>query len=198
MRKIYLYIGILFILFGLFLILMGIFDLSNLRQILCILVGVGMIIVNSFGMFMAANNFLIDRRRRLSFYGSLICVILGAFYIPWHNLIMSIICGTVLVIIPTVRIILAHDKLKQFRAEIVLYLVAITILFITLDIVFLFAVILYGLFFIGFGTYTIIFPYILFKRKKKTSIRVDINVHDVGPILLEDNYDDDDEIVNNL
>lgn len=179
---------ILLIIIGLFFIFMGIFQYDTFRNILCVIIGIGMIVTNLPSLIFSLYGFNFDSKRKFVLFAALIGIGLGAFYIPFHGTVMSIICGLYLLILPTLRIIFEQDHYLQFKKEIVLYVIGIFLTLNMLDIMFQLIVIVTGGLIIALAIYGLIKTYIVKKReKKKNSINASVIIKDVEPLEIEYN-----------
>lgn len=185
-KKIIWTFSIILIIIGLFFIFMGIFQYDYFRNFLCVIIGIGMIITNLPSLIFSIYGFNFDSKRKFILFTSLIGIGLGAFYIPFHGTIMSIICGAFLLILPTLRIIFEHDHLQQFKKEILLYIIGLFLTLNMLDVMFQLIVVIVGALIIVFAIYGLVKTYVVKKReKKKNSINASIIIKDAEPIEIE-------------
>ena len=178
-------IGIIGIVAGILFIVLGIFNYDFFREFLCVIIGIGMILTNIPAVIFSLYNLGYDKKRNLMFLSGIIGIGLGSFYIPFHGTVMSIICGSFLLILPTIRIIFEENHFEQFKKEIVLYIIGIFLTLNMLDVMFKVIVIITGALFILLGIYAISIAFNLKRSKKKGSINAEIEVYDVNPLQIE-------------
>lgn len=177
--------GIISIIAGILFIILGIFQYDFFREFLCVIIGIGMIVTNIPAVIFSLYNLGFDKKRNLMFLSGIIGIGLGAFYIPFHGTVMSIVCGTFLLILPTVRIIFEDDHLEQFKKEIVLYMIGLFLTLNMLDVMFKVIVIVVGAILMVGGILFIISLSYSKRSKKKGSINAEIEVHDVEILKIE-------------
>ena len=138
----YLIDGILSIIIGAVLILMAIFAFGSLINITCIIIGIIIVLVNFYYVFISAlilNNTesgksvnVLEEKLKTFAYVELILslagVILGFVFIFNHGLALQIVFGVYLIVYPIIRIAFALDKNAQFKKELPILLVALVII----------------------------------------------------------------------
>ena len=137
----YLIDGILSIIIGAVLILMAIFAFGSLINITCIIIGIIIVLVNFYYVFISAlilNNTesgkavnVLEEKLKIFAYVELILslagVILGFVFIFNHGLALQIVFGVFLIVYPLIRLSFAIDKKEQLKKELPILLVALVI-----------------------------------------------------------------------
>ncbi len=184
-KKLNLIFGIFSMLTGIVFIILGVFQYDFFREFLCVIIGIGMIVTNIPAIIFSLYNLGYDKKRNLMFLSGIIGVGLGAFYIPFHGTVMSIICGSFLLVLPTIRIIFEENHFEQFKKEIVLYIIGIFLTLNMLDVMFKLLVVGAGIVLIVWGIFMIVTSSYSKRSKKKGSINAEIEVHDVEVLKIE-------------
>lgn len=184
-KKLNLIFGIFSILTGILFIILGVFQYDFFREFLCVIIGIGMIVTNIPAIIFSLYNLGYDKKRNFMFLSGIIGVGLGAFYIPFHGTVMSIICGSFLLVLPTIRIIFEENHFEQFKKEIVLYIIGIFLTLNMLDVMFKLLVVGAGIVLIVWGIFMIVTSSYSKRSKKKGSINAEIEVHDVEVFKIE-------------
>lgn len=186
----YLIDGILSIIIGAVLILMAIFAFGSLINITCIIIGIIIVLVNFYYVFISAlilNNTesgkavnVLEEKLKTFAYVELILslagVILGFVFIFNHGLALQIVFGVYLIVYPIIRIAFALDKNAQFKKELPILLVALVIILLaafgSLGSVLQIIAIIIGSLVLLSGIVSLIFYY---KDEKKIEINNDDN-----------------------
>ncbi len=186
----YLIDGILSIIIGAVLILMSIFAFGSLINITCIIIGIIIVLVNFYYVFISAlilNNTesgravnVLEEKLKTFAYVELILslagVILGFVFIFNHGLALQIVFGAYLIVYPIIRIAFALDKNAQFKKELPILLVALVIILLaafgSLGSVLQIIAIIIGSLVLLSGIVSLIFYY---KDEKKIEINNDDN-----------------------
>ena len=186
----YLIDGILSIIIGAVLILMSIFAFGSLINITCIIIGIIIVLVNFYYVFISAlilNNTesgkavnVLEEKLKTFAYVELILslagVILGFVFIFNHGLALQIVFGVYLIVYPIIRIAFALDKNAQFKKELPILLVALVIILLaafgSLGSVLQIIAIIIGSLVLLSGIVSLIFYY---KAEKKSEINNDEN-----------------------
>ena len=186
----YLIDGILSIIIGAVLILMAIFAFGSLINITCIIIGIIIVLVNFYYVFISAlilNNTesgkavnVLEEKLKTFAYVELILslagVILGFVFIFNHGLALQIVFGAYLIVYPIIRIAFALDKNAQFKKELPILLVALVIILLaafgSLGSVLQIIAIIIGSLVLLSGIVSLIFYY---KDEKKIEINNDDN-----------------------
>ena len=186
----YLIDGILSIIIGAVLILMAIFAFGSLINITCIIIGIIIVLVNFYYVFISAlilNNTesgksvnVLEEKLKTFAYVELILslagVILGFVFIFNHGLALQIVFGVYLIVYPIIRIAFALDKNAQFKKELPILLVALVIILLaafgSLGSVLQIIAIIIGSLVLLSGIVSLIFYY---KDEKKIEINNDEN-----------------------
>ena len=186
----YLIDGILSIIIGAVLILMAIFAFGSLINITCIIIGIIIVLVNFYYVFISSlilNNTesgkavnVLEEKLRIFAYVELILslagVILGFVFIFNHGLALQIVFGVYLIVYPIIRIAFALDKNAQFKKELPILLVALVIILLaafgSLGSVLQIIAIIIGSLVLLSGIVSLIFYY---KDEKKSEINNDEN-----------------------
>ena len=184
-KKLNVLVGILLMAVGILSIFLGIFSYDFFREFLCVIIGIGMIVTNIPPVMFSLYNLGYDKKRNLMFLSGIIGIGLGAFYIPFHGTIMSIVCGSFLIVLPTIRIVFEDDHFEQFKKEILLYVIGTFLLLNMLDVMFKVIVIVAGVLFTLVGGHYLVVSNINRRSKKRGSINAEIEVHDVEPLQIE-------------
>ena len=186
----YLIDGILSIIIGAVLILMSIFAFGSLINITCIIIGIIIVLVNFYYVFISAlilNNTesgkavnVLEEKLKTFAYVELILslagVILGFVFIFNHGLALQIVFGVYLIVYPIIRIAFALDKNAQFKKELPILLVALVIILLaafgSLGSVLQIIAIIIGSLVLLSGIVSLIFYY---KDEKKIEVNNDDN-----------------------
>ena len=186
----YLIDGILSIIIGAVLILMAIFAFGSLINITCIIIGIIIVLVNFYYVFISAlilNNTesgkavnVLEEKLKTFAYVELILslagVILGFVFIFNHGLALQIVFGAYLIVYPIIRIAFALDKNAQFKKELPILLVALVIILLaafgSLGSVLQIIAIIIGSLVLLSGIVSLIFYY---KDEKKIEVNNDDN-----------------------
>ncbi len=186
----YLIDGILSIIIGAVLILMSIFAFGSLINITFIIIGIIIVLVNFYYVFISAlilNNTesgravnVLEEKLKTFAYVELILslagVILGFVFIFNHGLALQIVFGAYLIVYPIIRIAFALDKNAQFKKELPILLVALVIILLaafgSLGSVLQIIAIIIGSLVLLSGIVSLIFYY---KDEKKIEINNDDN-----------------------
>ena len=186
----YLIDGILSIIIGAVLILMAIFAFGSLINITCIIIGIIIVLVNFYYVFISAlilNNTesgkavnVLEEKLKIFAYVELILslagVILGFVFIFNHGLALQIVFGAYLIVYPIIRIAFALDKNAQFKKELPILLVALVIILLaafgSLGSVLQIIAIIIGSLVLLSGIVSLIFYY---KDEKKIEVNNDDN-----------------------
>ena len=186
----YLIDGILSIIIGAVLILMAIFAFGSLINITCIIIGIIIVLVNFYYVFISAlilNNTesgkavnVLEEKLKTFAYVELILslagVILGFVFIFNHGLALQIVFGVYLIVYPIIRIAFALDKNAQFKKELPILLVALVIILLaafgSLGSVLQIIAIIIGSLVLLSGIVSLIFYY---KDEKKIEVNNDDN-----------------------
>ena len=177
--------GFISIVAGFLFIFLGIFQYDFFREFLCVIIGIGMIVTNIPAVILSLYNLGFDKKRNLMFLSGIIGIGLGAFYIPFHGTVMSIVCGSFLLVLPTIRIIFEEDHFEQFKKEIVLYMIGLFLTLNMLDYMFKVIVVGVGVFLVVGGAFFVFSSLSCKRSKKKGSINAEIDVHDVDVLQIE-------------
>ena len=177
--------GSISIIAGFLFIFLGIFQYDFFREFLCVIIGIGMIVTNIPAVIFSLYNLGFDKKRNLMFLSGIIGIGLGAFYIPFHGTVMSIVCGSFLLVLPTIRIIFEEDHFEQFKKEIVLYMIGLFLTLNMLDYMFKVIVVGVGVFLVVGGAFFVFSSFSCKRSKKKGSINAEIEVHDVEVLQIE-------------
>lgn len=186
----YLIDGILSIIIGAVLILMSIFAFGSLINITCIIIGIIIVLVNFYYVFISAlilNNTesgkavnVLEEKLKTFAYVELVLslagVILGFVFIFNHGLALQIVFGVYLIVYPIIRIAFALDKNAQFKKELPILLVALVIILLAVfgslgSVLQIIAIIIGSLVLLS-GIVSLIFYY---KDEKKIEINNDEN-----------------------
>lgn len=77
---------------------------------------------------------------KLSLFSSIISMVMGILLIFWHNTILMVVIGVYFLLFPMLEILLAKDRMRQFKSEIPKLIVGIVMLVFgpaeTLDLLF--------------------------------------------------------------
>ena len=175
---------------GAVLILMAIFAFGSLINITCIIIGIIIVLVNFYYVFISAlilNNTesgkavnVLEEKLKTFAYVELILslagVILGFVFIFNHGLALQIVFGVYLIVYPIIRIAFALDKNAQFKKELPILLVALVIILLaafgSLGSVLQIIAIIIGSLVLLSGIVSLIFYY---KDEKKIEINNDDN-----------------------
>lgn len=186
----YLIDGILSIIIGAVLILMAIFAFGSLINITCIIIGIIIVLVNFYYVFISAlilNNTesgkavnVLEEKLKTFAYVELILslagVILGFVFIFNHGLALQIVFGAYLIVYPIIRIAFALDKNAQLKKELPILLVALVIILLaafgSLGSVLQIIAIIIGSLVLLSGIVSLIFYY---KDEKKIEVNNDDN-----------------------
>ena len=138
----YLIDGILSIIIGAVLILMAIFAFGSLINITCIIIGIIIVLVNFYYVFISAlilNNTesgkavnVLEEKLKIFAYVELFLsiagIVLGFVFIFNHGLALQIVFAVFLIVYPLIRILFSIDKKTQLKKELPILLVALVII----------------------------------------------------------------------
>jgi hypothetical protein len=144
-KRLSLYYGVIGVILGVVLTLVGILYYEEFVQVICIFIGTIIILVNIFPLLISAKEMKHSKRYAYNFIVSLSFIILGAIFIFNHGFVLSVILGSLLIIFPLIRIILARDHKRQFLTEIPLLALGIALFFNSGDLLFQIALITFGI-----------------------------------------------------
>ncbi len=144
-KRLSLFFGVIGVILGVVLTLVGILYYEEFVQVICIFIGAIIILVNIFPLLISAKEMKHSKRYAYNFIVSLSFIILGAIFIFNHGFVLSVIFGSLLIIFPLIRIILARDHKKQFLTEIPLLALGIALFFNVGDLLFQIALITFGI-----------------------------------------------------
>lgn len=178
---------------GILLILLSIFAYQFISDFICVIVGIIVAVLNFYSMIIYAQNFWFSKTNVVEFIISFIAEILSIMFIFWHNSVMCIIFGSLLFIMPTVRIIITRDHFERFKVEMPCYFMMLLILFNLLDIMLKVLLIITGGILTGLSVGLIVFAIIsankdksvIRNRHKENSINVEVNESDDNSDFLE-------------
>ena len=134
--------GILSLIGGAILILMAIFNFGSLINITCIIIGIIIVLVNLYYVFICtlllnhANagqslNVQEDRLKTFAYvelFLSIAGIVLGFVFIFNHGLALQIVFAVFLIVYPLIRILFSIDKKTQLKKELPILLVALVII----------------------------------------------------------------------
>ncbi|RIA64721.1 hypothetical protein EI71_01987 [Anaeroplasma bactoclasticum] len=144
-KRLSLFFGVIGVILGVVLTLVGILYYEEFVQVICIFIGAIIILVNIFPLLISAKEMKHSKRYAYNFIVSLSFIILGAIFIFNHGFVLSVILGSLLIIFPLIRIILARDHKRQFLTEIPLLALGIALFFNAGDLLFQIALITFGI-----------------------------------------------------
>lgn len=144
-KRLSLFFGVIGVILGVVLTLVGILYYEEFIQVICILIGVIIILVNVFPLLISAKEMRHSKRYAYNFFVSLAFIVLGAIFIFNHGFVLSVIFGSLLIVFPLIRVLLARDKKRQFLTEIPLFALGIALFFNAGDLLFRIALITFGI-----------------------------------------------------
>ena len=127
------YFHVSFLWFAFFSLLAGVLlialPIDTLLKVVFVIVGVITLVYHLPGMMIGLSS-LDTRVGRISFALSLVSVVLGVLMIFFHSTVLMLILGAYLILIPLVQIIIANDRLAQFKAELPKLILGLVLLLI--------------------------------------------------------------------
>lgn len=144
-NNIALFLGFAGIIVGFLITLLGLFYYDAFMNFIFICIGVIMVLVNIFPLLLSAREMKYNKRFAYNFFVTLSFVILGIIFIFDHDIILSIVFGSFLIVLPLIRVILARNHKKQFLNELPLLLLGTVLFFNFRDSLFHVAIVSFGI-----------------------------------------------------
>lgn len=178
-KKITLTINIISIVIGTVIACLGIWCYEEFIEFICIAIGIGMVLINGFLLFIYAKAVEADKRFIFDLVIATINVILGMLFIFNHGLAVSIVFGVFLIVLPIIRIIISDNKKNQLIKEIPFFIIGALMLFNVADVVFRIAIIAFGGILVIIGIVNIILSNITVKPKKNNDDALDVEIREI-------------------
>lgn len=137
--------GVVGIIFGIIITMLGILYYDLIMSLICIFIGSIIILFNILPLIVYAKQMTQDKRYILHFIMALCYILLGGYFIYDHGYVSSIIFGSILLIFPLIRILMAKNHFERFIQEIPLLIIGTLLFFNFSEIIFRIAFITFGI-----------------------------------------------------
>lgn len=146
-KTISLFMGVMGIIIGVIVTLFSTLYFKEVYNIVCIIIGIVMIIINIFPLLLSAREMSHSNRFGYNFAVTLCFICLSTLFIFNHSLAVSIVFGSILILLPSIRVVVAINHKFQFLNELPLFLLGILLFFNFQEDIFNIALIVFGIVF---------------------------------------------------
>lgn len=151
---------------------------ATLKDMIFVFVGIVITLTSLFPTIYFFNLASHDNRFYTPAIASFVSLIIGIMFIFWHNFVLSIILGVVLIVLPVIRIIFSENKWREFKRQIPYFVLATLLFFIPFDAILGVVFKVFGGLLMAISLLGIVLVSIAIRKEDKANQNHDDNNHD--------------------